>query len=437
MIYRFLRILLRIGMFFYYRRLTFIGRENLQFKSPKVLIANHPNTIMDAWIVGAASKEPVYFMAKGTFFNTPLKRSFLRALGLIPINRASDEKTSGVSNEDSFEQCYRLLEEGKNLVIFPEGSSYAERVLRKLKSGTARIVLQTEERNNCELGIKVIPIGINYQQADKFRSAVKVRIGKPIDPRPFVEEFKEDRLKAARKLTDFFRQSLMEVLVAAETKSAEGLSDRVASLLDPAYDRGSRFDNRIELLKRVNERIHEVEQVNPTLFQEIENLTNEITLELNEYGIKSSFLNRRFRSTMFIRQLLTSVLALTLALPIYLYGVFHHYLTFKLNEFLMKRMVAEVEYYAPIAILVGLVLYPLTYWGWTELFIYLTDFEPFWTWIYFLSLPVTGLLTYSFLMYYQHVNFKWKYILTMIDKRDEMNALLAKRDKLKELIFPN
>ena len=103
----------------------------------------------------------------------------------------------------------------------------------------------------------------------------------------------------------------------------------------------------------------------------------------------------------------------------------------------MKRMVAEVEYYAPIAILVGLVLYPLTYWGWTELFIYLTDFEPFWTWVYFLSLPVTGLLTYSFLMYYQHVNFKWKYILTMIDKRDEMEALLAKRERLKELIFPN
>jgi 1-acyl-sn-glycerol-3-phosphate acyltransferase len=52
-----------------------------------------------------------------------------------------------VSNQDSFDACYRVLEEGKTLVIFPEGTSFLERHLRELKSGTARIGLEVEKRN--------------------------------------------------------------------------------------------------------------------------------------------------------------------------------------------------------------------------------------------------------------------------------------------------
>lgn len=437
MLYGFLKILLRIGMFFYYRRLTFKGREHLNYEGPKVLIANHPNTIMDAWIVGAASREPVYFMAKGTFFNTPLKRRFLHALGLIPINRSSDGKVDGVSNEDSFEQCYRLLESGKTLAIFPEGSSYAERFLRKLKSGTARIVLQTEERNEGKLGVKVIPIGIVYQQPDKFRSSVLVRVGKPIDPLPYLELFRQDRLKAARLLTDQFRAGLTELLVAADSKVAETLTDKIAATLDNAYvGSGPRFERRIELLSAINGRVHWIERNDPEQFRQIEELTDRVYWQIERLAIKSSFLDRRFRSTMFIRQLLTSVIGLTLALPIYLYGFIHHIIPFKISEWLMKKLVAEVEYYAPIAILFGLLLYPLTYWGWITLFNHFTDLPLIWSYLYFLSLPFSGLLAYSFFMYYQHISFKWKYILLMIDKRDAMDLLKEDRETLRNLVFP-
>lgn len=437
MLYAFLKILLRTGMFFYYRKMTFKGREHLDYKGPKVIIANHPNTIMDAWIVGAASREPVYFMAKGTFFNTPLKKWFLHALGLIPVNRSTDVQVEGVSNEDSFEQCYRLLESGKSLVIFPEGSSFAERFLRKLKSGTARIVLQTEERNNGKLGVKVVPIGIIYQQPDKFRSSVLVKIGEPIDPLPYLELFRHDRLKAARLLTEKFREGLSSLLVVADTKVAETLSDRVASILDNAYvGKGSRFERRIELLAEVNDRINWIERNDPEAFKTIEEVTNRVQWQIERLAIKSSFLDRRFRSTMFIRQLLVSVLAMTLALPVYLYGFIHHIIPFKLAEWLMKKMVHEVEYYAPIAILFGLALYPFTYWGWVALFHLLTDLPGIWTWLYLLSLPVSGLFAYAFYRYYQHITFKWKYILLMIDKRDAMDRLHDDREELRHLIFP-
>ena len=61
---------------------------------------------------------------------------------MIPINRPMDNRTEGVSNTDSFEACYKILSEGKTLVIFPEGNSVMERFLRELKTGTARIALE-------------------------------------------------------------------------------------------------------------------------------------------------------------------------------------------------------------------------------------------------------------------------------------------------------
>ena len=52
----------------------------MQHKGARILIANHPNTLMDAWILGQICKEPIYFMTKGTFFNNKLKSVFLRSL---------------------------------------------------------------------------------------------------------------------------------------------------------------------------------------------------------------------------------------------------------------------------------------------------------------------------------------------------------------------
>jgi 1-acyl-sn-glycerol-3-phosphate acyltransferase len=150
MLYYILRLIVSIGIRLFYKQIRVKNREYLDEKGPKIIIANHPNTIMDAWILGYICNRRIYYMAKGTFFTSPLKRWVLNGLGMIPVNRKADGISSGVSNDDSFEACYRILEEGKILVIFPEGSSFQERLLRKLKSGTARIAIQTES-NRVEL----------------------------------------------------------------------------------------------------------------------------------------------------------------------------------------------------------------------------------------------------------------------------------------------
>jgi 1-acyl-sn-glycerol-3-phosphate acyltransferase len=180
MLYRILKILVSIGLKSYYKEIKILNKKVLSTKGPLIFISNHPNTLMDAMMIGFITKKPVYFMAKGTLFNSKLKLWLLQNLNMIPINRQGETAVKGVKNQDSFEACYQLLESGKTLVIFPEGTSFLERQLRALKTGTARIALEAENRNNGKLGLKVVPLGLNYHKAEKFRSSVLVNVGEPI-----------------------------------------------------------------------------------------------------------------------------------------------------------------------------------------------------------------------------------------------------------------
>lgn len=437
MLYRFLKILLSIGMYFYYKKVKVIYKERINVPGPKLLIANHPNTMMDAWILGKLSKEPIYFMTKGTFFNTPFKKWLLRSIGLIPINRADDSKTSGVSNSDSFEQCYQLLEQGKTLAIFPEGNSFAEKLLRKLKSGTARIALQTELRNNGELGVQIIPVGLVYLQPEKFRSSVLVRVGEAIDARPFLPLFKEDRLKAARQLTAVFRERLMELLVASQSSEQETLSDRIAGILRNAYARSdrSKLERDVDLIRSVNENLSEINRQHPEKLREIEQLVYEINWQIDRLKIKSAFLDRKYRFGMFMRQLFFSILALIIGFPIHILGIVFNGLPYFITDLIMPKVVWDLEYYASVAVLIGLILYPLNYLGFVYLFNIFTDLPVFWNYLVFFMMPLLGLFSYSFYHYSRHVSFKWKFILNMVNQKGSILKLRADRDELRRQVF--
>ncbi|MFN5032398.1 MAG: 1-acyl-sn-glycerol-3-phosphate acyltransferase, partial [Flavobacteriia bacterium] len=158
--YRLLKLIVGLSIRLYYKKVKINNLPFLDVEGPVIIIANHPNTLMDAWIIGHVCKQPIHYMAKSTFFSSHFKKRLLTSLNMIPINRRTDGNVEGISNTDSFEACYKILEEGKTLVIFPEGNSFPERKLRELKSGTARIALEAERRNGGKLNLKIIPVGI-------------------------------------------------------------------------------------------------------------------------------------------------------------------------------------------------------------------------------------------------------------------------------------
>jgi len=435
--YHLLKLIVGIGIRLYYRQILVKNRENLDVQGPKIIIANHPNTLMDAWMIGHICNQRIYYMAKGTFFNSRFKRWMLGALGMIPVNRRIDGKVDGISNEDSFEACYRLLEEGKTLVIFPEGSSFQERLLRKLKSGAARIALQTELRNGKKLGLKIIPIGLVYMQPEKFRSSVLANIGAPIDPTPFVDQFATDSLKAARLLTEELRIALSRLLVNSEEKEEEQLVEDIVFLLSSEYTKTETrgVERDVSEMRQVFEQMNTIRISQPWRLKEITLLVESLKIRVKYLDIKSDFLDRKFRTTLFVRQLVLSIAVLILGLPFFLFGMLHNYLQYKTVDFLVLRAVKEVEYFAPVSVLFSLIIYPLTYVAWLFVGDMLLPITGWWSLLYFVAMPLSGLFAFYYIKYFRHVSLKRKYVFLMRKRKSDIETLRKERESLRKLVF--
>jgi 1-acyl-sn-glycerol-3-phosphate acyltransferase len=434
MLYRILKLIVGLGIRLYYRETKVKNAHFLKHDGPMIIIANHPNTLMDAWLVGNVCQQPIYYMAKGTFFSSPLKRRILQSLNMIPINRKVDGKIKGISNEDSFAACYKILEEGKTLVIFPEGSSFPERQLRELKSGTARIALEAENRNNGKLNLKVVPMGLFYSEAEKFRSSVLVSVEQGLFVTDYLDAYRENASLAAKKLTEKFRIHLERVLVTTESPEQEKLLEDTFHILW-GIERERDVEHEVSFMKRIKDRMEEIQLVQPYLFEEIQQLVTTIQWQSKKLEIHADFIHRRFRSRLYQMQLTLSILFLFLGLPIFIFGLAHNFIQYKFTDFLVQRMTKYVEYYAALGVLIGFVLYPFVYTLFLLGFNHL--FEPV-LWlkiVYFISMPVSGILAHTFARYLRRTGSKWKYIFLIMNQKDALKELQAVQLQLKKLIF--
>src|SRR5690554_6803332 len=327
MLAQFLKFIIRIGIRLYYAEVRVNNKHHLNPENqPLIIIANHPNTLIDAWVIGMLCKQPIYFMAKATFFDSKFKKKLLSALNMIPINRKSEAKTKGVSNQDSLNACYQILGEGKTLVIFPEGTSYKERILRELKTGTARIALEAERLNEGKLNLQVVAVGINYSQPEKFRSNILIDIDKPRGVMDHYELYLTEKKKAVTRLTNQFRERLEKILVTTETKDEEELLDDIYKVLNTKYihsdDKG--VQRQVNELKDIKSKIDELKLVQPWRIDEIKSSIKSMDWKLEKMRIRADFLDRKFRSTLFLRQIITSLIFILVALPIAIFGLIHN-----------------------------------------------------------------------------------------------------------------
>ena len=125
-----------------------IGRENIPDtpgQPPLVLCCNHISVI-DPVFLEMCQKRHVYFMAKEEIFKNRLATWFFaKQLGAFPVKR-------GAGDTGALDTARRIVEEGKLLGIFPEGTRSKDGRLGRAKSGAALIAAQT--------GASVLPVAI-------------------------------------------------------------------------------------------------------------------------------------------------------------------------------------------------------------------------------------------------------------------------------------
>lgn len=202
------RAYIRLGLFFYYKRIHVYGKNQLPKGKSLLFLANHQNALIDALLIATTSGRFSYFLTRAGVFKKPFVRKILGSFNMLPVYRIRDGWSTISNNNSIFTRCVQLLKEKQNIFIFPEGSHSLNRTVRPLSKGFTRIVFETLERYP-EVDLQLIPIGLNFQNATEFGDSTAIYYGKPIeakaylhlDPHKNIVNLKHDVHQAIQSLT--------------------------------------------------------------------------------------------------------------------------------------------------------------------------------------------------------------------------------------------
>lgn len=97
-----------------------------------------------------------------------------------------------IDQSEVYEQVFEHLAHGHCLGVFSEGGSHDRPDLLPLKAGVAIMALGAMD-SNPGLSVKIVPVGMNYFHAHKFRSRAVVEFGNPIEiSKELVERYSKD-----------------------------------------------------------------------------------------------------------------------------------------------------------------------------------------------------------------------------------------------------
>jgi glycerol-3-phosphate O-acyltransferase/dihydroxyacetone phosphate acyltransferase len=214
LLHRLIISLIRIAANTFFRRIDVVGFENIPAEGPVIFAGNHPNALMDGWLLTAkCGRWPLHFLGDAKLWKYRTLGPILNATGAIPVYRR-EEHGAEVDNSEAFKKVYEIIESGKCMGIFPEGVSHVESQLVKLKTGTARIALSVAARG--KTAVTIIPCGLNYIHRHRFRSQVLIEFGQPIVIADnWLRDYEKDEQQAVRQLTDYLADTLKAVTLNA------------------------------------------------------------------------------------------------------------------------------------------------------------------------------------------------------------------------------
>ena len=183
----------------YYPRIEIEGGERIPPGGAVLFVANHPNSLMDPALIGFATQRPVHFFAKAPLFDVPVFGALMHALGMVPAYRGQDDKAQVRKNLETLNVGADHLRRGEAVGIFPEGKSHDREGVEQVRSGAARIVWPAVKDGGA---VAIVPLGLNYERKERFRSSVWVRVGEPIEAGAWFQARAGEEKAALRALTE-------------------------------------------------------------------------------------------------------------------------------------------------------------------------------------------------------------------------------------------
>lgn len=191
------------------------GMRNIPKDKPFIVAANHASYIDDliiaSFVINYTKKRANTFVNSRYFKNAFLTKIF-KALAMIAVDTGksmSNDAKKKCMNERAFKKAVNSLKNGELFAIFPEGGRSNDGLIKKAKTGVARIALVSK--------VPVIPLGIKGSCQVMPKGAIfprfkrlEVTFGNPMH---FDEYYgKEKDYKTLRKVTSLIMKNIAKLI---------------------------------------------------------------------------------------------------------------------------------------------------------------------------------------------------------------------------------
>jgi 1-acyl-sn-glycerol-3-phosphate acyltransferase len=158
-------------------RARVVGLEHIPIDGPAIISPNH-RSFFDSPLVMTMSPRPVVFLGKAEYMDSPTTKYLFPAFGMVPIRR--DVKKASMA---ALQTAADLLNAGRLVGIYPEGTRSRDGMLHRGHSGVAHLAVMTDA--------PIIPVGITGTEhvqpigssiPKPFRGRITIRFGEPIHP---------------------------------------------------------------------------------------------------------------------------------------------------------------------------------------------------------------------------------------------------------------
>lgn len=316
----------------YYRRIHLRGERPLDDDIATLVVSNHANAFIDPFAVQVALGRPLIRTVRADWLEHWLVRWFVRAVGAVPLARFKIDANN--QNRSSFQQLNQALDQGKWVIVFPEGISHNRSKLHPFKKGAAHLAKQYMESTGKP--IQVIQVGLYYTDKSRIHSDIWVNIAQQ---KVYTHSESIDDLSME---VDHWRQTIQEVLPSKLRRHEQKTLNWLNHSLQSISDHESPFIRDFKQWQRNSQALQ---------FRSWLKLT----------GLDLTVLNRHRTMTSQLSRLLADILILIIGLPIALLGLAIHLPIALIHFALTRQHSAAEDKWASSAYIIGIPLY-LAFW---------------------------------------------------------------------------
>ncbi|HWY85119.1 MAG TPA: 1-acyl-sn-glycerol-3-phosphate acyltransferase [Gemmataceae bacterium] len=367
MLYPLFRLLARLMLRLFFRRIEVEGRSEVPGAGPVLFVPNHTNALVDPLLLVVSLQRRVTLTAKNVLGKNPLLGLLLHGLGAVTFHRRQDvgKGADRRQNVRALERCRQVLAQGGALCIFPEGVSHSDPQMRPFQSGAAHIALDYVLKDGNPSSLQVIPVGLLYTEKDRFRSEICLRYGPALDVGAWL---KEHPGATSQALTEEIRRRVEYVTLNYESRRETLILTWGAQIVatggmppSPLGWKARPVAEWFALLRRLQEGYRLLQESRPADVEAVVQRIRRYRSELKRLGIDPGevYLPVHLGKALFFTLRETELLLI--GAPLALYGAVNHLGPYLVVKAIAKAMSTDKDHWATNVVYPGFLVFPFFY----------------------------------------------------------------------------